>query len=71
MIWSFRLIRTARGVAVHHVYLEENADAPTSCGETPFVAEAETVEDLRFLLKKIQDDALGNPVLDGTTFGLA
>ncbi|MEZ5940139.1 MAG: hypothetical protein R3C18_02025 [Planctomycetaceae bacterium] len=70
MTWSFRLIRTARGVAVHHVYCEENTDAPTSCGETPFVAEAETIEDLKFLLQKIQDDAFGNSVLDGKTFGL-
>ncbi len=43
MTWAFRLISTPTGVAVHHVYWEAGAEHPTSCGATPFVAEAANV----------------------------
>lgn len=70
MTWGFRLISPPTGVAVHHVNWEAGAEHPTSCGATPFVAEAANVGDLRFLLEKILQDALQNPVLDGASMGL-
>lgn len=68
--WAFRLIRTPRGVAVHHVYWDEGKTDPVSCGATPFVAEAADVDELRFFLEKIMSDAMEKPILDGAYFGL-
>lgn len=70
MTWGFRLIRTPNGVAVYHVYWTEGSELPVACGATPFVAEAADVEDLRFYLQRILDDAMQNPILDGKAFGL-
>lgn len=70
MTWAFRLIRTPNGVAVHHVYWSESSGSPVSCSATPFVAEAADIEDLRFLLQRILDDAMQNPILDGSSLGL-
>ena len=48
----------------------EGSEDPDSCSATPFVAEAADVEDLRFFLQRILDDAMQNPILDGKSFGL-
>ena len=69
MTWNFRLMRTPRGVAVHYFYYSEGSSKPVSCSATPFVAEAADVDDLRFMLQKIMDDAIENPVLDGVELG--
>ncbi|WP_417393987.1 hypothetical protein [Gimesia chilikensis] len=69
MTWNFRLMRTPKGVAVHYFYYSEGSSKPVSCSATPFVAEAADVDDLRFLLQKIMDDAMENPVLDGVELG--
>lgn len=70
MTWNFRLMRTPKGIAVHYCYYSEGSSKPVSCSATPFVAEAADVDDLRFLLQKIMDDAMVNPVLDGVELGL-
>lgn len=62
MHWCFRAVKNSHGVSIKHLYIDKGT--VVSWSDTPYIAEAETLESLQSALALILSEILSHPAID-------